>query len=1620
MVRLLGTNVLSPITPFDSADTNPTHNAIYGKGGFRVVADTTERNAIANDRCSVGMLVYVISDGKTYQLNTGFHDPLVDGDWSEYNSAENLWDRTATTVYQHNLGDNLELRDAGSVANFSVNATTGDTYIGGKLTVIGAIDPTNIIVDNTVDANSLVLKDSTSSFPYYNTFTRDGFLNNINGGILIPRDQLGYNCNQLFNPSLEAYTTESYVFNNWETYEGYEIYPRPNPIAYHGSYSAELYTEVDEDLVQMISCNSNTAHIFSFYGYTTDTDANIKIRLYYDEMGDTAQVYDWGDNTWKDDDDPGIISRSYNFLIVAGGVWNRYTTPTFTTDVTQTDIDVRIGIFSGSSNKSALIDAVQLEEGIVATPYIESGAPNLFHNTSFERFFNYKPYFWIPMTIPMAVFNTDESYTSLEGASPINAYEGATAVKFDVGANGQLMLFGTYFVTLGGQDHTLSYYGKGDVGGEKVGIMLVATESGGGEPQGLYDWTTGLWEEWAGGITAGQIKIDTLTNAYQNYPASFKTHPSANFYAFYFIRGDFPPGMTGQANTTAYLDAFQTEIGNEVTDFTLGYIYSNRFVNYSLETFTTGPYAITGWDFEIPFGGTSTFEPTADAYDGDNATKITVDALGSLAVMNQEVELAPYFNFNYSFYAKGEVGGETAVSIIFDSSGNIWNFVTKTWDVFGVFPTIEQVQTFVLTTEYVRYEVDAFFVADDSDIAFATGAGDLPFSMGHANEVVYFDSFQLDFGASATGYKPEDRDPLRGIYIIPGLLTAEASLNEDDCLFTVGNGTAFDTSPYIFNIDGLKAPNFYPTVATDGGNIFYIENYGDEVLEIIKNSSNNFEHDFKFYGPLITLEGKIAFDTSSTYLLTYSTGDNRFEFNQDVYIDGDLEITGTYTVGTINATNGTFDFLTVNNQADLNGITNIGNDTGDSLNVIAYSYLKNEVVVNFATYFGITSFAAINNPAVPLGSGVQFLTQNNDSNIYAKVVTDDYGKSYVSVGSTVASSPYAWLDLEGIHTTDGTSDTFDVDAINGAMVLRTAVGKDPLAITLNAATIVEIKSDGKSYFPGLIDYNNTVSGLTATDHKAAIDELAQLIDYLLPDNALTLDGIDIEYYNTTIVSGYMSTGGPNNFISLVAGTSHDTLIEDATFNGRVPSIATQATTFNYADKGDLEVWIYKGGTGAVTMVETFDLETAFDETFRTSDQGATYAGGSGLPYTTPGGYITITSVGKYNDYAGWQKGNATINIDSTDFAAGENQVYVKHTNMGGVIVDETTTIRKFFYDTAATSPTSAIPTVVQTIFSAARHLSGLVYYTTNDAFTIGAGLTNPFANTYHATPMLLTLSTIGIVDRTISVGDPSSSGYGSPPNVADTFDYSALILLNLANIYSINARASCQGRDPFGSGATVQSASENRLVNTYSTTRATALTEYFTDEYRRLSYFNTQGDNTSGVDAFDLIPGIIAGVWTESTALDDGEAQCYNNGLYYPRLDHTVGYLPAQTADYSGFSGSQYYIRAMYDSGTPHLSGLLELIGWTLSTFDTTGSPKAKVEIKLPTQTGWLDLGTAYNAGTFTGIDGDGCRISESDDEFGWTAGGFSTAASGYMYIIRITLLNNTVPLLTNLTEIGW
>jgi hypothetical protein len=68
MSQILGTNVAAPVVPFSTTDVHPSHEAAYGKGGYRSVANITERNAIPTARREAGMLCYVQAEGVIYQL----------------------------------------------------------------------------------------------------------------------------------------------------------------------------------------------------------------------------------------------------------------------------------------------------------------------------------------------------------------------------------------------------------------------------------------------------------------------------------------------------------------------------------------------------------------------------------------------------------------------------------------------------------------------------------------------------------------------------------------------------------------------------------------------------------------------------------------------------------------------------------------------------------------------------------------------------------------------------------------------------------------------------------------------------------------------------------------------------------------------------------------------------------------------------------------------------------------------------------------------------------------------------------------------------------------------------------------------------------------------------------------------------------------------------------------------------------------------------------------------------------------------------------------------------------------------------------------------------------------
>jgi hypothetical protein len=108
MADLQGTKVISQIVPPTTEDTFPTHDSIYGKGGWREVATIEERNNISRKRLREGMVVYVSETKTDYKLKSLGEDK--DGDlWEGLTTKESEQIRVKIDSSMRNMRVNYEL-----------------------------------------------------------------------------------------------------------------------------------------------------------------------------------------------------------------------------------------------------------------------------------------------------------------------------------------------------------------------------------------------------------------------------------------------------------------------------------------------------------------------------------------------------------------------------------------------------------------------------------------------------------------------------------------------------------------------------------------------------------------------------------------------------------------------------------------------------------------------------------------------------------------------------------------------------------------------------------------------------------------------------------------------------------------------------------------------------------------------------------------------------------------------------------------------------------------------------------------------------------------------------------------------------------------------------------------------------------------------------------------------------------------------------------------------------------------------------------------------------------------------------------------------------------------------
>ena len=558
-----------------------------------------------------------------------------------------------------------------------------------------------------------------------------------------------------------------------------------------------------------------------------------------------------------------------------------------------------------------------------------------------------------------------------------------------------------------------------------------------------------------------------------------------------------------------------------------------------------------------------------------------------------------------------------------------------------------------------------------------------------------------------------------------------------------------------------------------------------------------------------------------------------------------------------------------------------------------------------------------------------------------------------------------------------------------------------LAVGGTGGSIINYASDLLLGWPTDNSWSDGYVELIPTMNVAdAIDELNEAVLELIPSELISLEDINLESEGIDLVSGFVADG--NAYIEGQPGDYFNYLTKNREFYLLTPF----DNSFTKADQGTLRLFVNG------IEVDNFSLEDAFVDSDRNGNQTAAHygqvnagananvgvVGTGGAIRNSSNGFIQIMSINKYN-YKKIQKGYVRFKFFNGLLRHGYNYIYVIH--QYGSVVD-TTKQFKFFMDTQHAFPEfSGTQTFFPQNIQSNKFTSGVKYYSIGDSFKTTLSFINMSYTVYSAEPLMLDMP--GLKPTYIEYNDSHLLGVSNPPHRNDgNIEYRGVFVLNEFNEYSIDATLTVKTNTPFGPGNEYVFITKNRLVNTY-TNGSSNLVEFFRDEIFRLY----EGE-------YDAVPAQRNHIWNSVLPLEENQALLFDRGLRYANMSF-VDYMPIQTVDYSNFTGPQTYYRAFYKM-QPKNNGYFIIDGITKN--DLLDN-KIVIDIKLPTQTGWLSLNTYYEVSNFDGENGDGCLIDIVDNKFYYSSGIFSTVYSGFLLIFRVTLPDETAPTMTYL-ELKW
>jgi hypothetical protein len=546
------------------------------------------------------------------------------------------------------------------------------------------------------------------------------------------------------------------------------------------------------------------------------------------------------------------------------------------------------------------------------------------------------------------------------------------------------------------------------------------------------------------------------------------------------------------------------------------------------------------------------------------------------------------------------------------------------------------------------------------------------------------------------------------------------------------------------------------------------------------------------------------------------------------------------------------------------------------------------------------------------------------------------------------------------------------------------------------------EAEDSTYEDGLfVDFNpNTPVG-------TAVDRFNEVLKSLAPQPAPSLSNISIQDQGVT---GRLSFGSSFNNISYAnvdasAGPGASTVNANSIFdttgtragifnastiiNGVLADSVTANSNGSYpnnsfgnGDQGNLE--IYVNGS----LAHSVDLSVF-------SSGGSNNANGTGFSLSAPTNVQFLNgdpfNVFKYRTGT-WQVGTA-------DQRPGYNFVEIRH-DLGSAV--NSTNFFEWVVDDSTAATTLGTGTLDQYASTGTKTLSG-VEYDTGATVAYSVTVSNLHRNTYSSASNAIQIQGTNLNSINLTLGNISSeTDQEVITNQSLNVTPAGGRLLDQSVSAQVRVLRTVQATQVDGLASI-----DNLLFDNVSP-NSTTLFEDFNDERYRIQSDENFNTTTAAVfESWDTAESLIG----LNTGYNNG-LQTVSGSLVYPSVDYSsIANGPAGNPNYTTATGERVYYR-YFNTGSSTSILTLRINGASVNVINAdasfTTTSQAKVELKIPGDTGWMDANKTTQVGA-TG-DGDGCNQSgtfqiNTNEIIDFSSGntGNSTPSANIFYI-RITV----------------